>query len=80
MRSSAAFLMYDMTSLKRIEVSGPGALGFLQRMTTGQLDKSAGSVTYCLLLDRHGGIEIYLEGLNESITSDIGSWRASGST
>ena len=48
--------MYDMTSLKRIEVSGPGALGFLQRMTTGQLDKSAGSVTYCLLLDRHGGI------------------------
>jgi glycine cleavage system aminomethyltransferase T len=45
-----------MTSLKRIEVSGPGALGFLQRMTTGQLDKSAGSVTYCLLLDQHGGI------------------------
>jgi glycine cleavage system aminomethyltransferase T/glycine/D-amino acid oxidase-like deaminating enzyme len=51
-----AVALYDMTSLKRIEVSGPGALGFLQRLTTNQLDRRPGSVVYTLLLDEHGGI------------------------
>ncbi|MET8011985.1 FAD-dependent oxidoreductase [Streptomyces sp. NPDC005271] len=48
--------LYDMTPLKRLEVSGPGALGFLQRMTTNQLAKKPGSVTYTLMLDEAGGI------------------------
>jgi glycine cleavage system aminomethyltransferase T len=48
--------LFDLTSLKRIEVSGPGALALLRRLTTGQLDKPVGSVTYCLLLDERGGI------------------------
>ncbi|GAA3669642.1 FAD-dependent oxidoreductase [Arthrobacter ginkgonis] len=48
--------MYDMTPLKRLEVSGPGALPLLQHLSTGQLDKSVGSVTYTLLLDDAGGI------------------------
>ena len=48
--------LYDMTALKRIEVSGPGATDFLQHLTTGNMDKSVGSVTYCLLLDAFGGI------------------------
>jgi glycine cleavage system aminomethyltransferase T/glycine/D-amino acid oxidase-like deaminating enzyme len=48
--------MYDMSALKRIEVSGPGATAFLQRLSTGDVDKSVGSVTYCLLLDEDGGI------------------------
>jgi glycine cleavage system aminomethyltransferase T len=48
--------MYDMTALKRIEVSGPGAAGFLQYLTTGNVAKSVGSVTYTLLLDHDGGI------------------------
>ncbi|HEY2674495.1 MAG TPA: FAD-dependent oxidoreductase [Rugosimonospora sp.] len=48
--------LYDMTPLKRVEVTGPGAAGFLQALTTGDVDKSVGSVTYCLLLDRDGGI------------------------
>jgi glycine cleavage system aminomethyltransferase T len=48
--------MYDMTPLKRLEVSGPGALDLLQRVTTGQMDKSVGAVTYALLLDQAGGI------------------------
>jgi glycine cleavage system aminomethyltransferase T/glycine/D-amino acid oxidase-like deaminating enzyme len=48
--------LYDMTALKRIEVSGRGAAAFLQRMTTGDVEKSVGSVTYCLLLDVGGGI------------------------
>jgi glycine cleavage system aminomethyltransferase T/glycine/D-amino acid oxidase-like deaminating enzyme len=48
--------MYDMTALKRLEVSGPGAAAFLQRVCTGNVDKSVGSVTYCLLLHEDGGI------------------------
>jgi glycine cleavage system aminomethyltransferase T len=48
--------MYDMTPLKRLEVGGPGALALLQRLTTGEMDKSVGSVTYTLALDEAGGI------------------------
>lgn len=48
--------LYDMTSLKRLEVCGPGALAFLQHVTTNQMDKSPGRVTYTLLLDHAGGI------------------------
>ena len=49
--------MYDMTSLKRAEVSGPGALGLLQRLTTSELDRPPGYVTYTLMLDERGGIK-----------------------
>lgn len=48
--------MFDMTPLTRYEVSGPGAAAFLQEMTTNNVDKSVGSVTYTLLLDETGGI------------------------
>ena len=51
-----AVALYDMTSLKRIEVRGPGALAFLQRLTTNNLDRRVGSVVYTLLLEEHGGI------------------------
>ncbi|QUQ65740.1 GcvT family protein [Kutzneria sp. CA-103260] len=55
-QTRTAVALYDMTPLKRIEVSGPGAVEFLQRLTTGQMDKSVGSVTYTLALDEAGGI------------------------
>jgi dimethylglycine oxidase len=55
-RTRTAVAMYDMTPLERLEVSGPGALGLLQRLTTGEMDKSVGSVTYTLALDEAGGI------------------------
>jgi glycine cleavage system aminomethyltransferase T/glycine/D-amino acid oxidase-like deaminating enzyme len=48
--------LYDMTPLRRLEVTGPGALAFLQRMTTNQLGRPAGTVCYTLLLDQAGGI------------------------
>ncbi|WP_326958516.1 GcvT family protein [Amycolatopsis sp. NBC_01286] len=51
-----AVALYDMTPLKRVEISGPGALAFLQSLTTNQLDKSVGSVTYTLMLDEAGGV------------------------
>ncbi|MET9201155.1 FAD-dependent oxidoreductase [Gordonia sp. NPDC003585] len=47
---------YDMTPLTRYELSGPGALDLLQRLTTNNLDKSVGSVTYTLMLDEKGGV------------------------
>ncbi|GAA4909203.1 GcvT family protein [Streptomonospora salina] len=48
--------LYDMTPLKRLEVSGPGAMAFLQRMTTNQVDRRSGTVAYNLLLDPGGGV------------------------
>jgi len=48
--------MYDMTALKRINVSGPGVVDFLQRLCTNDVDKSVGAVVYTLLLDVDGGI------------------------
>lgn len=51
-----AVALYDMSTLKRLEVSGPGAAEFLQRTCTGNLDRAPGTVTYCLLLDVDGGI------------------------
>ncbi|MFG3504878.1 FAD-dependent oxidoreductase [Streptomyces sp. NPDC047821] len=48
--------LYDMTPLRRLEVTGPGALAFLQRMTTNDLARKPGAVTYTLLLDETGGI------------------------
>jgi glycine cleavage system aminomethyltransferase T/glycine/D-amino acid oxidase-like deaminating enzyme len=49
--------LFDMTTLKRAEVRGRGALGFLQRMTTANLDRAPGFVTYALMLDERGGIK-----------------------
>ncbi|MFD5630236.1 FAD-dependent oxidoreductase [Streptomyces sp. NPDC127072] len=48
--------LYDMTPLRRLEVTGPGALGFLQHMTSNNLRKKPGAVTYTLLLDEAGGV------------------------
>ncbi len=48
--------MYDMTPLKRLEVSGPGALELLQRVTTNDVSRKPGAVTYTLLLDARGGV------------------------
>lgn len=49
--------LFDMTSLTRFEVQGKGALAFLQSLTTNQIDKPAGSATYTLMLNEHGGIK-----------------------
>ncbi|MGV9363996.1 GcvT family protein [Amycolatopsis sp. NPDC003731] len=73
--------LYDMTPLKRVEISGPGSLGFLQSLTTNQLDKSVGSVTYTLMLDNAGGIrsdvtvarlepDVFQVGINGNIDVD----------
>ncbi|MEV4054980.1 FAD-dependent oxidoreductase [Amycolatopsis sp. NPDC049688] len=73
--------LYDMTPLKRVEISGPGSLELLQSLTTNQLDKSVGSVTYTLMLDVAGGVrsdvtvarleqEVFQVGINGNIDVD----------
>jgi 4-methylaminobutanoate oxidase (formaldehyde-forming) len=49
--------LFDETSFAKIEVSGPGALAFLERLAANRLDRPAGSVTYTQLCNEHGGIE-----------------------
>ncbi|MBK1787665.1 GcvT family protein [Prauserella cavernicola] len=67
-KTRTAVALYDMTPLKRLEVSGPGATEFLQRLATGKMDKSVGSVTYTLLLDHAGGVrsDVTVARLDES--------------
>ncbi len=47
----------DQTPFGKIEIKGPGSLQFLQKITTNQMDKPMGSVTYTQMLNERGGIE-----------------------
>lgn len=53
----AGVALYDMTPLTKVEVSGRGALGLLQRLTTNQLERPVGSVTYTAMVDEGGGVK-----------------------
>ncbi|TPX10387.1 uncharacterized protein E0L32_008606 [Thyridium curvatum] len=55
-KTRTAVAMYDMTPLRRLEISGPGAVDLLQRLTTGNVSRKPGAVTYTLLLDGQGGV------------------------
>ncbi|KAG6038966.1 hypothetical protein E4U41_003421 [Claviceps citrina] len=55
-KTRTAVAMYDMTPLRRLEVSGPGAVDLLNWVTTGNVSRKPGAVTYTLLLDEEGGI------------------------
>ena len=54
-REAAA--LFDETSFAKIEVSGPGACAFLQRVAGNDIDRAVGSIVYTQLLDRRGGIQ-----------------------
>ena len=49
--------LFDETSFAKIEVSGAGALGFLQRLCDNEMNRPVGHVTYTQMLNRRGGIE-----------------------
>ncbi|GAB5080729.1 GcvT family protein [Arthrobacter sp. AD-310] len=55
-KTRTAVALYDMTPLKRLAVTGPGAQELLHRLSTGNIAKKPGAVTYCLLLEHDGGI------------------------
>jgi glycine cleavage system aminomethyltransferase T len=80
-RTRTAAALYDMTPLKRLSVTGPGALTLLQRLSTGNIAKKPGAVTYCLLLNDDGGIrsdvtvarlkeELFQLGVNSNVDFD----------
>src|SRR2546430_8587837 len=49
--------MFDETSFSKLEVLGPGAAAFLQRITDNQMDQPVGTITYTQMLNLRGGIE-----------------------
>jgi glycine cleavage system aminomethyltransferase T/glycine/D-amino acid oxidase-like deaminating enzyme len=55
-KTRTAVAMYDMTPLRRLEISGTGAVDLLMRLTTSNVSRKPGAVTYTLLLDNQGGI------------------------
>ncbi|BCJ49789.1 sarcosine dehydrogenase [Actinoplanes sp. NBRC 14428] len=61
--------LYDMTSLSRLEVAGPGAAAYLQRLASNDVDRPVGTVVYALLLDDAGGIrsDITVARLDEEL-------------
>lgn len=48
--------LFDLTGLSLIEVSGPGALKYINFLCTNDMDKPVGSVVYTLWLDKKGGV------------------------
>jgi sarcosine dehydrogenase len=54
-REGAALI--DMSSFSKLEITGPGALRYLQWLAAGNIDKGPGAVVYTQLLNAKGGIE-----------------------
>jgi glycine cleavage system T protein len=49
--------IFDESSFAKIELEGPGATAFLQRLCANDVDRPVGSITYTSMLNQHGGIE-----------------------
>ncbi len=49
--------LFDLTPFTKLELSGPGALAFLQSITANQMDQPLGKVTYTAMLNQRGGIK-----------------------
>lgn len=49
--------IFDESSFSKIEIKGPGAASYLERMCSNKINKGPGSVTYTQMLNQRGGIE-----------------------
>ena len=49
--------LFDLTPFTKLDVSGPGALAFMERITANRMDKSVGAITYTSMLTPTGGIK-----------------------
>jgi glycine cleavage system aminomethyltransferase T/glycine/D-amino acid oxidase-like deaminating enzyme len=49
--------LFDQSSFSKLEVLGPGALAFLERMCANRIDRPVGTIMYTQLLNARGGIE-----------------------
>ena len=54
-RESAA--LFDQSWFSKLEVLGPGALAFLERLCANRIDRPVGTIVYTQLLNARGGIE-----------------------
>ena len=52
-----AVALFDQSSFSKLEVSGLGALAFLEQMCANRIDRPVGTVVYTQLLNERGGIE-----------------------
>jgi 4-methylaminobutanoate oxidase (formaldehyde-forming) len=52
-----ACALFDQSSFSKLEVLGPGALAFLERVCANRIDRPVGTIVYTQLLNRRGGIE-----------------------
>ncbi|OAR00922.1 hypothetical protein LLEC1_00621 [Akanthomyces lecanii] len=86
-KTRTAVAMYDMTPLRRLEVTGPGAVDLLAHLTTGSVSRKPGAVTYTLLLDEAGGVrsditvarietELFQVGVNGPVDTAYLQWEA----
>ncbi|MEQ3550014.1 FAD-dependent oxidoreductase [Pseudonocardia nematodicida] len=48
--------MFDLSPMRRVEVTGPGAREFLQRLVSTDVDRPVGRVVHALMLDAAGGV------------------------
>ena len=49
--------LFDESSFAKLEIAGPGASAFLERMCGNVIDRPVGSIVYTQLLDARGGIQ-----------------------
>jgi glycine cleavage system aminomethyltransferase T/glycine/D-amino acid oxidase-like deaminating enzyme len=49
--------LFDETSFAKLELTGPGACDFLQRLCGNDIDVPVGRIVYTQMLNRRGGIE-----------------------
>jgi glycine cleavage system aminomethyltransferase T/glycine/D-amino acid oxidase-like deaminating enzyme len=49
--------LFDESSFAKLEVAGPGAAEFLERLCDNHVARDVGAITYTQMLNQHGGIE-----------------------
>ena len=49
--------IFDLTPFAKLEIEGNGSLEFLQNLTSNEMDKPIGSITYTAMLTPSGGIK-----------------------
>jgi glycine cleavage system aminomethyltransferase T/glycine/D-amino acid oxidase-like deaminating enzyme len=58
--------LFDQSSFSKLEVLGPGALAFLERMCANRIERPVGTIVYTQLLNHRGGIEADLSVLRRA--------------
>jgi 4-methylaminobutanoate oxidase (formaldehyde-forming) len=49
--------LFDESSFAKLEIAGPGAAAFLERLCDNHVARDVGAITYTQMLNRRGGIE-----------------------